>query len=388
MPDKRSIAITFAAVMLLMQTPAAAQSILPKPPTIAAKGYILMDFGTESILAEFNSEETLPPASLTKIMTNYVVAAELESGRISMDDMVDVSETAWQTPGSSMFIEVDTQVSVSDLLRGVIIQSGNDASIALAEYVAGSEGAFADLMNEYGQKIGLKNSFFMNSTGLPGDRHMSTAKDTALMSLALIRDFPDQYKIYSEREFTYDGIRQPNRNRLLSLDKSVDGIKTGYTVAAGYCLAASAVRDGMRLITVVMGTEGDSARVRETRKLLSYGFRNFETRTLYRAGAEISTLPVRYGEAESISIALGESVVKTVPRGADQNLKAEMDVPEYLEAPIDLGQKVGRVRVTLGDQMIYQGDLVTTTAVAESGFFSRFFESLKYMFTADGASDS
>lgn len=388
MSDSRSLRLGIVGIAVLFYSVATAQSILPKPPSIAAKGYILMDFETESVMAEFNSDEHLPPASLTKIMTSYVVAAELESGRISMDDMANISKTAWQMPGSSMFIEVDTQVSVSDLLRGVIIQSGNDASVALAEYVAGTEDAFAGLMNEYGEKLGLTNTLFVNSTGLPDEGHLSTARDTALLSLALIRDFPEHYKIYAERDFSYDGIRQPNRNRLLALDKTVDGIKTGYTQAAGYCLAASAVRDGMRLISVVMGTEGDSQRVRETRKLFSYGFRNFETRTLYRAGVEVSSLPVRYGEAESVGLALKESVIRTIPRGADRELKAAMDIPRFLEAPIEPGQTVGRVTVTLGENQIYLGDLVTTGTVEETGFFSRFLESFKYMFTADGESDS
>ena len=388
MSDSCLLKIGIAIVSALLCSGAIAQSILPKPPNIAAKGYILMDFETESILAEFNSDEPLPPASLTKIMTSYVAAAELESERISLDDMAAVSETAWRMAGSSMFIEVDTRVKVSDLLRGVIIQSGNDASVALAEYVAGSESAFAGLMNEYGERIGLTKTQFVNSTGLPDVDHLSTARDTALLSLALIRDYPEHYKIYSERDFTFNDIRQPNRNRLLSLDKTVDGIKTGYTQAAGYCLAASAVRDGMRLISVVMGTEGDTERVRETRKLFSYGFRNFETRTLYKAGVEISTIPVRYGEAESVGLALTESVIRTIPRGADNNLKASMDIPEFVEAPVESGQSIGQVTVTLGENQIYVGELVTMGAVAESGFFSRFIESIKYMFTADGETDS
>ena len=278
----------WAALLVLVFTlsanPGYAQQarIIPRAPDIAASSYVLMDATTGDILVESNADIPLPPASLTKIMTDYVVASELAAGNISLDDEVFISVKAWQMDGSKMFIQEGTTVRLEDLIYGMVVQSGNDASVALAEHIAGSEEAFADMMNQHAELLGLTNSYFVNSHGLPEDQHVMSARDLAILAQALISHFPDNYKIYSTPEFTYNGIRQPNRNSLLFQDRNVDGMKTGFTDAAGYCLVASATRDDMRLIAVVMGTASENARAIEAQKLLTYGFRFYETLELFR----------------------------------------------------------------------------------------------------------
>ncbi|MDQ7072703.1 MAG: D-alanyl-D-alanine carboxypeptidase family protein [Gammaproteobacteria bacterium] len=280
------------SLMLVVGIANAAITPNPTPPKVAAKSYILQDFASGRVIAEHNSDQRLPPASITKLMTAYVVSHELDAGNIKLDDEVLISEKAWRMVGSRSFIEVNTKVPVEALLRGMIIQSGNDAAVALAEHIAGSEETFAQMMNQYAQQLGMFNTNYRNATGLPDPDHYTTAKDIAILSTAIIRDFPDHYKWYAEKEYTYNNITQHNRNKLLWRDSTVDGLKTGHTEEAGYCLAASAKRSGMRLISVVLGTRSENARTQETQKLFNYGFRFFETHDLYQAGHKVTSSKV------------------------------------------------------------------------------------------------
>lgn len=356
------------------------QTIIPAPPQLAASSWILMDANSGRVLTEHNADERLPPASLTKLMTAYLVERELDRGNISMEDMVRVSENAWRTGGSKMFIEVDTQVSIRDLLYGIIIQSGNDASVAVAEHLSGGEGPFADMMNQHADRLGLRNTNFVNSTGLPDPRHYSSARDMALLSQYIINDYPEHYAIYSERYFTYNDIRQPNRNRLLWRDPTVDGLKTGHTDEAGYCLVASAERDGMRLITVVMGTSSEEARAQETQKLLSYGFRYFETLKLYDADSVLNTPRIWGGANNELQVGVDRDVVMTVPRSRNEELTARLDIQADLEAPVRAGQRVGTLEVRLGDEVVGEHPLVALESVEEGGFIKRLFDRVKRFF--------
>ncbi len=376
--------LLIVGLVFLMGT-AQAQFIMPQPPTIEAQSYVLMDSKTKRVLSEFNSREKLQPASLTKIMTSYVAAAEIAAGRLEMDEMVAVSVTAWRTEGSRMFIQEGTTVSVSDLLRGIIVQSGNDASVALAEHISGSDEEFAKLMNEYGAHLELNDTFFMNSTGLPGDLHLSTAYDNALLARALIEDYPDHYKMYSEREFTYNDIRQPNRNRLLSLDPTVDGVKTGYTVKAGYCLVASAQREGMRLISVVMGAESNDVRIRETRKLFNYGFRNFEHKTL--VGPEKAfEVDLKGGSEKSVEARLRADVTVLVPK-VETAAELVVEPKEGLKAPIKSGDEVGVLKVKLGDEQVASQALFAQADVATMGWFQQLIEAITGFFSTKPAEE-
>lgn len=381
-PAQAKLALALAVVVLGAplwgQPPAPA--VVPSQPAIAAEGYVLMDADTFKILAEQNSREPLPPASLAKIMTGYVVAAELEAGRIDVDADVPVSVNAWQTPGSRMFIREGTTVVLEDLLRGVVIQSGNDASVALAEFVAGGEDAFADMMNQHAALLGMSGSTFTNATGLPHDDQYTTALDMAILTRALIRRFPSHYALYSERSFKYNGIEQPNRNRLLWRDRTVDGVKTGYTKDAGYCLVASAERDGMRLISAVMGADSDAVRVRESQKLLSYGFRYFETHKLYDDEAPLKTSEVRYGTPDEVSMGVPDAIYVTIPRGRYQDIEATLDIPALLEAPIAEGDEVGELRVSLDGETLATAPLIAREAVAEVEFLARLFAGIQYFF--------
>lgn len=357
--------------------------VMPRAPDIAARSYILMDADTQMILVEFNSDEPMPPASLTKIMTHYVATKEIDTGRLLEEELVTVSVNAWQTEGSKMFIREGTSVKVGDLLKGIVIQSGNDASIAIAEHIAGSEDAFADMMNAYAEYLGLSNSSYVNATGLPDEQHYSSARDMALLSRALINEHPDQYRLYAELDFTYNGIQQSNRNRLLRLDQTVDGIKTGYTKEAGFCLAVSSVRNGMRLISVVMGTDSEEVRTRETRKLLSYGFRNFETRKIHSTDDSFDPVRVYYGVTDQLSLGIGEDLVLTIPRGRYTDLKAVRDLPKRVEAPIKKGENVGRLRVLLDDSEITALPLLALEDVREAGFFSKMKDAMLSFFESD-----
>jgi D-alanyl-D-alanine carboxypeptidase (penicillin-binding protein 5/6) len=359
------------------------QTIIPRPPQIAASSYILMDAKTGRIIVEENADVQLPPASLTKIMTAYIAEVEIDNGNMLLSDEVHISEKAWRTQGSKMFVDVNSKVSVEDILRGIIIQSGNDASVAMAEHMAGSEDAFADMMNQHAQRLGMTNSFFMNSSGLDTEDNYNimSARDLAILARATINEHPAHYGIYAEREFTYNGISQPNRNTLLFRDRNIDGMKTGWTTAAGYCLVASGERDGMRLISVVMGTASEDARAAESQKLMTYGFRYFETHKLYDAGEVISSARVWSGKDNSVDLGINEEVYITIPRGQSGELQATLSVEETIRAEVALGQVLGRVEISLGDEQLYQGDVSAMQAVERGGFFKRLLDFLTMFFT-------
>jgi D-alanyl-D-alanine carboxypeptidase (penicillin-binding protein 5/6) len=350
---------------------------VPAAPQLGAKSYILVDFNSDRILVEQNADMRVEPASITKLMTAYVVFSELDQGKITLEDTVPVSERAWRTGGSRMFIDPTMQVTVEDLIRGMVIQSGNDASVALAEFLAGSEEAFASLMNHYAEQLGMSNTHFMNATGLPDPDHYTTARDIAVLSAATIRDFPDYYSWYSEKEFTFNGIRQHNRNTLLWRDPAIDGLKTGHTEAAGYCLAASALRDGMRLVSTVMGSSSESNRATESQTLLNFGFRFFETVQLYQAGTELAKARVWKGVSEEVTLGLSEPLFVTIPRGRYDELDAQVQINPELSAPFEAGQVVGIINVQLGEELIASRDLVTLSAVEEAGFFGSAWDSMK-----------
>ena len=358
----------------------AAETMVPAAPQLAAKAWILMDANSGAVLTESNSDQRLPPASLTKLMTAYIATLEINRGRIKESDMVTVSEHAWRTGGSRMFIKVGTQVSVGDLLHGIIIQSGNDASVALAEHIAGSEDAFADMMNTTAQKLGMQNTHFMDATGLPDPNHYSSAHDLAILARAIINADAQHYAIYSQKEFFWNNIKQPNRNLLLWRDKTVDGLKTGHTDEAGYCLVASAVRDGMRLVAVVFGTNSEQARAAETQKLLTYGFRFFETQSFYKKGTELAKAPVWKGDSREVQAGLANDLTMTLPRGQAKKLHAEMVLNPQLIAPIAQGQVIGKVEVKLDDKVVHTADLVALQPVEEGGLFRRLWDSIRLFF--------
>ncbi|EIK54372.1 serine-type D-Ala-D-Ala carboxypeptidase [Stutzerimonas stutzeri TS44] len=376
----RFIALAMLAIVTTVTSVAWAAPAIPSPPQLAAKSYMLIDAASGKVLIESNGDERLPPASLTKLMTAYIATLEIQKGQISDSDMVTVSEKAWRTGGSRMFIQVNTQVSVDDLLHGIIIQSGNDASVAMAEHIAGSEEAFADMMNSTAQRLGMNNTHFMNATGLPDPEHYSSAHDMAKLARAIIYQDPAHYAIYAQKEFFWNNIKQPNRNLLLWRDKTVDGLKTGHTEEAGYCLVASAVRDGMRLISVVFGTDSEQARAAETQKLLTYGFRFFETRTFYQKGVELAQQPVWKGVQRQVKAGLAEDLTLTLPRGQLDKLEASMSFSDTLIAPISQGQVVGKVEVKLGEEVLHSADLVALEAVEEGGLFRRLWDSIRLFF--------
>ncbi|MBM6550465.1 D-alanyl-D-alanine carboxypeptidase family protein [Marinomonas ostreistagni] len=377
---KRLFSLFIFAISLFTTVASAAPSLIPAPPQLAAKSYVLMDAYTGDVLVEHNSREELPPASLTKLMTAYIAEYELAKGNISLEDKVTISEKAWRMEGSRMFVREGTQVRLEDLMRGIIIQSGNDASVAVAEHIAGGEAAFADLMNQHARLLGMNNSHFVNSTGFPAEGHYSSAHDIALLSRATIVHFPENYKMYEEKYFTYNDIRQPNRNKLLWRDKTVDGLKTGHTEAAGYCLAASAVRNGTRLVAVVMGTNSTEARAAETQKLLNYGFRYYETRKLYSAGQVLNDARVWGGEADSVKIGFLDDVLVTMPRQNADSIPASLDLKSEIEAPIAAGDVLGKIVVGGPDNVLLERDVVALEAVEEGGFFKRLFDKIKLFF--------
>ena len=371
---------TLVVLLVFVSSSAVAQSITPAAPQLAAEGYLLIDADSGHVIVEHNSQQRLPPASLTKIMTSYIVSAELARGTVSLDEEVLISVKAWRTGGSRMFIREGTKVTVEDLKRGIIVSSGNDASVAMAERIAGSEDAFADLMNQHAARLGMNDTNFMNSTGLPDDNHYTTAADLARLTTALIKDFPEDYEIYSEKYFVYNDIRQPNRNLLLWRDQSVDGVKTGHTEAAGYCLVASAERDGMRLVSVVMGASSEESRAVESQKLLTYGFRYFETVRLYEEKDALKSVRVWGGESGSVSLGVSSDVVLTVPRGSVSGLSATMDIQKVIEAPLAEGAELGSLKITNGDQLVREIPLVSSQAIEAGGFFKRFWDSLSLFF--------
>ena len=344
---------------------------LPSPPQLSAKSYVLMDFQSGRLIAENNLDERVEPASLTKMMTEYVVSAELAQGTVRLSDEVTVSEKAWRMEGSRMFIEVNKRVTVEELLKGLIIQSGNDAAVALAEHIAGSEQGFVHMMNDYAAKLGMTGTSFMNTTGLPDPDHYTTARDMATLARAVIRDYPEEYKLYAVREFTYGGIRQQNRNKLLWRDDSVDGLKTGHTQSAGYCLVSSAVRDGMRLISVVLGTNSDKARADQSQRLLNYGFRFFETSKVFVAGQPIKKVRIWQGETEELPVGVLQDVYITIPRGSSESLQTEIELSDYIVAPARIGQNLGKTRVKSENEVIAEANLVSLANVNEGSLFQK-----------------
>ena len=377
---KFTLFLFFGLLVTLFQANAEnAEILVPPPPTIAAKAYILQDFHTGKVLAENNADARLAPASLTKIMTVYVVFKELSNGHLHLEDMATISEKAWKTSGSRMFIELGNQVKVEDLLKGVIIQSGNDASVALAEHVAGNEDTFADMMNQHAARLGMTNSHFKNADGLPMEDHYTSARDLAILTTALIKEFPDYYRWFSQKEFTYNNITQHNRNSLLSRDESVDGVKTGFTDDAGYCLVASALREDMRLISVVMGAKSANARASENQTLLNYGFRFFESHRLYEGKKPLNEARIWKGASKTIPLGLAEDIYATIPRRQYKDLKAVINVDKKITAPVAEGAKLGSVKVTLNDEVIVDKDLVALKAVDQGNIIQRLTDSVMQM---------
>ena len=346
------------------------------PPVIEAKSYILMDYDTKRILISKNADEKLPPASLTKLMTSYVTSAKINSGQISLKDKAFISKNAWQMIGSRTFLNVNTKVDLSDLVKGMIIQSGNDAVIAIAEHISGSEKAFVELMNQYAKQLGLNNTHYNDATGLPVDNHYSTTHDIALLSRAIIKDFPDHYEWYSMKFFKYNNISQNNRNKLLWKDPSVDGLKTGHTNAAGYCLASSAKRKNMRLIAVVMGTKSSKARAVESEKLLNYGFKYYDTHKLYKANTVIKKSKIWEGEKEEVSLGLEKDLAVTIVRSKDKQLQTIINIKKPIIATVNKGQELGTVEVHLDDKILTTVPLIALNTINKGNLWDQMIDSI------------
>jgi D-alanyl-D-alanine carboxypeptidase (penicillin-binding protein 5/6) len=359
---------------------AAIRTPVPAPPVIGAKSYLLVDANTGAELASLEPDQRLAPASLTKLMTAYAVFHALAEGQITLDEEITVSEKAWRTEGSRMFIEVGSRVSVQDLLLGMIVQSGNDASVALAEHLAGTESVFAELMNQYAAQLGMTGSHFLNATGLPADDHYSTARDLATLARRIISDFPEYYQWYSVKEFTYNDIKQPNRNNLLWRDDSVDGMKTGRTDDAGYCLVSSASRDGMRVVSVVLGTASAKARVDGSQALINYGFRFYETRLLYRAGEAVTQAKIWKAENEFTRLGLADDLLITIPRGSFEDVESVLNIPTILEAPVAQGQPLAELQVSLSDDILLTEPLRALDANPSGTFWQRTRDGVKLWF--------
>ena len=348
-----------------------AQSMVPKAPKLNLDSYILLEANTNTVIAEFNSENQISPASMTKVMSGYVIADQIASGAISLDDKVLVSEKAWKTGGSKMFIEAGKRVSVRDLLSGIVIQSGNDATVAMAEYVAGSEEGFVDFMNAYASELGLSNTLFQNAVGWTDPNHFSSVNDLAQLTKALIANFPDHYATYKEKEFTFSGIRQLNRNKLLWRDDSVDGVKTGHTESAGYCLISSAKRNDMRLIAVVAGSPSENERLISSQRLLEYGFRFFATQKLISKDSEITTAKVWGGKMDEVALGTKEDILLTLPRSDFKNIKANYNFKNNIQAPISNGDVIGDIEFISNDRVVLSAPLVAIESVEAKGFFGR-----------------
>jgi D-alanyl-D-alanine carboxypeptidase (penicillin-binding protein 5/6) len=352
----------------------------PQAPGVAARSWLLVDVGSKQVLASNNPDQRSDPASLTKLMTAYVVFSALKQKTISLSQVVPVSEKAWRTSGSRMFIDLKTPVTVEELIHGMIVQSGNDACVALAEAVAGSEEAFAQLMNREAQRLGMTNTRFVNSTGLSDAQHYSTARDLSLLAMAVIRDFPEYYPIYSKKEYTYNKISQPNRNRLLWLDPTVDGVKTGHTEAAGFCLIASSKRGPRRLLSVVMGTASEAVRAQESLKLLNFGHQFYETVTLYPKGAPVKTVRIWKGERDTVGAGFLDDFVLSVPRGQAEKLKAELVSTQPLLAPVTQGTRIGALKLTVDDKPVGEYPVVALETVTAAGLIGRAWDHVRLWF--------
>ena len=350
---------------------ALAQSMVPKAPKLNLDSYILLEASTNTVIAEFNADNQISPASMTKVMTGYVIADQIDSGAISLDDKVLISEKAWKTGGSKMFIEAGKRILVRDLLSGIVIQSGNDATVAMAEYVAGSEEGFVDFMNAYASELGLGNTLFQNAVGWTDPDHFSSAKDLANITKALINNFPDHYATYKEKEFTFSGIRQLNRNKLLWRDDTVDGVKTGHTESAGYCLISSAKRNDMRLIAVVAGSPSENERLTASQRLLEYGFRFFATQKLISKATEVTSAKVWGGKMDKVSLGAKDDILLTLPRSDFKNLKANYNFNNNIQAPISAGDVIGNIEFISNDQLVLSAPLIAIESVEAKGFFGR-----------------
>ena len=364
----------FRTLLLALFLISNVQAVVPAAPEINASGYLLMEMHSGKVLVEKNADQRLEPASLTKIMTAHVVFEEIAKGKLKLSDMVHISEKAWKTEGSRMFVKVNSDVSVEDLLRGLIIQSGNDSAVALAEHIAGSEDAFAGLMNAHAAQLGMTSTNFVNSTGLPHPDHYTTPSDIVKVTAATIRDYPDFYPMYAEKQFTYNEIKQYNRNNLLWRNNAVDGVKTGHTEAAGFCLVSSAKYDQMRLIAVIMGTESAKARIKESQALLAFGSRFYETHRLYEAGQKLTENRVWFGDQKTLALGIGEDVYVTIPRRDYDNLKPTLEVKAKLEAPINKGDSLGNVTVMLGNDVVTTRPLVALAQVEKGSLWRRFLD--------------
>ena len=384
----KSFSLSLLILLCTLANPfAAAKQFLPDAPNVDAKAWILVDADTGYVIAEQNADDTLPPASLAKMMTTYITSKEIAENRLKEDDLVVISDNAWElggakTDGSTMFLSPRSKVPVIDLMRGVIIQSGNDAAISLAEHISGGETAFSDNMNYQAKLMGMTNTYYMNATGLPAEGMVTSARDLTILAKAIINEHPEYYSIYSEKYFSHNNINQPNRNRLLWRDSSIDGLKTGHTEAAGYCLVASSKRRGMRLISAVLGAKSDDARARESQKLFSYGFRHFETKKIYSAGELIKeNAALWYGEEDFLNLTVENDITLTYPKGEKKNLSAQITVDNEISAPITAGQVLGSLEITLDGKTMTQVSLVAEKDIAEAGFFSRFFDWILLFFT-------
>jgi D-alanyl-D-alanine carboxypeptidase (penicillin-binding protein 5/6) len=374
-----AVILSFVSFTLSPSAQADSAQIAP-PPNLAVKAYLLKDFNSGHVIAAKNSDLRIEPASLTKIMTAYLSFKALKNGHLSLTQTLAVSEIAWKVEGSKMFIEPNKPVTVDELLHGMIIQSGNDASIALAEGIASTEAQFAEMMNKEAQRLGMKNTHYMNATGLPDAQHYTTADDLMILASALIRDFPDQYKrLYSVKEYTYNNITQPNRNRLLWLDPNVDGMKTGHTESAGYCLISTAKRDNTRHISVVLGAATDAARATESQKLLNYGFQYFDSKLVYKQGQSINQLKVWKGNENQVASTVAEDLFLTVAKGDYANVKAVTSSTQPLIAPIKKGQVIGNIKFTLNGKVIDEHNLVAAKTIDTAGILGRAWDSIKLL---------
>jgi D-alanyl-D-alanine carboxypeptidase (penicillin-binding protein 5/6) len=356
---------------ILISTIINGQSFVPDAPELNLKSYILIEPNTNTVIAEFNSSDEIEPASMTKIMTSYVVADQISNDLISLDDEVLISEKAWRMEGSRMFIEAGKRVSVLDLLKGIIIQSGNDASVAIAEYAGGTERGFVDLMNAYASSLNLENTMFQNSTGLPDDNHFSSAKDLAILTSDFIKKFPDIYSLYKEKQYTFNDIKQLNRNKLLWRDDSSDGVKTGHTEAAGYCLVGSAKRGDMRLISVVAGSSSDNDRFLASQRLLEYGFRFFATQKVLNANQEYKNINIWGGVEKTLGLGVLEDVSITLPRTSFKDLTVNYNYSNNIQAPIEVGQSIGTLEIISNSEVVFSTDLVALKSIEAKGFFGR-----------------
>ena len=368
---KKYLLLTLLSPLLIFS-----QSFVPNAPELDLKSYILVEPNTNTVIAEFNSSDLIEPASMTKIMTGYVVSDQIKNELISLEDQVLVSEKAWKMEGSKMFIEAGKKVSILDLLKGIIIQSGNDASVAIAEYVGGTEDGFVDLMNSYAGAIGMNDTYFVNSTGLPAEGHYTSARDLAKLTAKFIDNFPDEYALYKEKQYTFNNIKQLNRNKLLWRDESSDGVKTGHTSSAGYCLVGSAQRGKMRLITVIAGSDSDNDRFLSTQRLLEYGFRFYATQKYFDSNTEYTSAKVWGGKTDEVKLGVAQDISITLPRTSFKDVKVDYNFKNNVQAPISKGQEMGTLNIISNGEVVHTSKLIALEEIEAKGFFGRLWSKL------------